>query len=100
MRIGYRSFTGVVQTTKVGEPAPETGFGLFGFLQLHPRSLLHSPHQEPRFSPARCQHLPARSANKILQEAFVQQINNSNDQEIDKEERITQQVKREEESGD
>ena len=70
MRMEYLSRTGVVQTTKVEEPAPETGFGFFDASQLHRRSLSPRALTLTTLYPAD-RHLAARSASKIPREAFA-----------------------------
>jgi len=64
MLMEYLSLTGVVQTTKVEEPAPETGLGFFDSSQPY-RQSLSLPRSRPRFPSASTRHLPAKSANKI-----------------------------------
>lgn len=49
MPIEYLSCTGVVQTTKVEEPAPETGLGFFDSSQLHRRRSLSLSRYSPLF---------------------------------------------------
>jgi hypothetical protein len=52
MPIEYLSRTGVVQTTEVEEPAPETGRGFFDSSQLRRRRSLSLPRTFPPLSPA------------------------------------------------
>jgi hypothetical protein len=79
MRIEYLSPTGVVQTTKVEGPVPETGPGFFDLsLQLHrcrslplPFDLHFSIRQFPNLS---CTLRPSPSARGFAQNAFEGKI--------------------------
>jgi len=67
----YFSRTGVVQTTKVEEPAPETGFGFFGASQLHRCRSLSLPRTLSLPPSAQSDSCLQSSASKLPREASV-----------------------------